>query len=39
LDIIPSEECQEVKFVTKEEAKKLNIRPNVREFLKQFMPA
>lgn len=38
LNIIPSDECQEVKFVTKEEAEKLNIRPNVAAFLKQFIP-
>ena len=37
LNIIPSDECQEVKFVTKEEAEKMNIRPNVVEFLKQFV--
>ncbi|MCX6822560.1 MAG: NUDIX hydrolase [candidate division SR1 bacterium] len=30
----PSEECQEIKFVTKEEAEKMNIRPNVVAFLK-----
>lgn len=36
LNIIPSDECQEVKFVTKEEAENLAIRPNVTAFLKQF---
>jgi len=39
LNITPSDECQEVRFVTKEEAEKLNIRPNVAAFLKQFKPA
>jgi hypothetical protein len=38
LNITPSEECQEVRFVTKEEAEKLPIRPNVTAFLKQFIP-
>ncbi len=38
LDITPSRECQEVRFVTKEEAEKLPIRPNVTAFLKQFIP-
>lgn len=37
LNIIPSDECQEVRFVTKEEAEKINIRPNVVAFLKQFV--
>jgi hypothetical protein len=34
----PSEECQEIRFFTKEEAKKENVFPNVEEFLKQFDP-
>lgn len=38
LNITPSEECQEVRFLTKEEAEKLHIRPNVTAFLKQFIP-
>lgn len=38
LNITPSEECQEVRFVTKEEAEKLNIRPNVAAFLNQYIP-
>ena len=32
----PSEECQEIKFVTKEEAETMNILPNVVAFLKQY---
>lgn len=36
LNFISSGECQEIMFVTKEEAENLNIRPNVKEFLKQF---
>lgn len=32
----PSEECQEVKFFTKEEAEKIEAFPNVKEFIKQF---
>jgi len=32
----PSEECQEVKFFTKEEAEKEKLYPNVEAFLKQF---
>lgn len=37
LDFTPSDECQEVRFVTKEEAEKLLVYPNVTEFLKQFV--
>ena len=36
LDFTPSYECQEMKFFSKEEAEKLNLQPNVQEFLKQF---
>ena len=32
----PSEECQEVRFFTKEEAEKEKLYPNVEVFLKQF---
>lgn len=34
----PSEECQEVKFFTKEEAAKEKLFSNVKEFIKQFDP-
>ncbi len=37
LEITPSKECQEVKFVTKEEAVNMNLRSNVAAFLKQFV--
>lgn len=37
LDFIPSDECQEIMFFTKEEAEKLKLQPNVKEFLKQFI--
>ena len=37
LNFTPSEECQEIKFVTKEEAEKMNIRLNVVAFLKQYI--
>jgi 8-oxo-dGTP diphosphatase len=33
LDFTPSDECQEIRFVTKEEAKALNLFPNIREFI------
>jgi len=36
LNFTPSDECQEIRFFTKEEAEKLNLQPNVREFLKRF---
>lgn len=36
LDFIASDECQEIKFFNKEEAEKLNLHPNVKEFIKQF---
>ncbi|MDR0860127.1 MAG: NUDIX hydrolase [Candidatus Peribacteria bacterium] len=36
--ITPSEECVEIGFFTKEEAKKLDLYPNVEEFLKVFNP-
>ncbi len=38
LEFTPSNECQEVRFVTREEAEKLSIYPQVAEFLKQFIP-
>lgn len=37
IKITPSKECQEVRFVSKEEADKLNLRSNVTAFLKQFV--
>ena len=37
MDFISSKECQEVRFFTKEEAEKVDINPNVVEFLKQFV--
>lgn len=37
MDFISSKECQEVRFFTKEEAEKVDINPNVIEFLKQFV--
>lgn len=33
LNFTPSDECQEIRFVTKEEAKALNLFPNIREFI------
>lgn len=38
LKFTPSEECQEVKFFSKEDAEKENLYPNVKEFIKQFSP-
>jgi 8-oxo-dGTP pyrophosphatase MutT (NUDIX family) len=38
LNFIPSKECTELKFVTKEEAFNLDILPNVKEFLKVYRP-
>jgi ADP-ribose pyrophosphatase YjhB (NUDIX family) len=38
LNFTPSEECQEVKFFTKEEAEKEQLFPNVKEFTKQYNP-
>jgi hypothetical protein len=38
LNFIPSEECQEIKFFTKEEAKKEKLFPNVKEFINQYNP-
>jgi hypothetical protein len=37
IDFTPSNECQEAKFFTKEEAEKLPVYANVTAFLKQFM--
>ena len=39
LDFTPSEECQELRFFSKEEAETLDLQPNVKEFLKQFNPS
>lgn len=38
LDFTPSEECQELRYCTVEEAKQLDLFPNVIEFLKVFKP-
>lgn len=35
----PSEECQEVRFFTLEEAAQEQLFPNIKEFLKQYKPA
>jgi 8-oxo-dGTP pyrophosphatase MutT (NUDIX family) len=39
LNFTPSEECQELRFFTVEEAKQQDLFPNVTEFLKVFDPA
>lgn len=33
LNFTPSDECQEIRFVTKEEAQDMNLFPNIREFI------
>ncbi len=39
LDFTPSDECQELKFFTVDEARKLNVFPTVEKFLEVFDPA
>lgn len=38
LDFTPSEECQELRFFSPDEAMKEELFPNVTEFIKQFSP-
>jgi len=38
LDFIPSEECQELRYFSVDEAKKKELFPNVEAFLKVFNP-
>lgn len=38
LEFIKSEECQEIRFFSKEEAEKVKVYPSVSGFLKQFDP-
>lgn len=38
LEFIPSDECMEIRFVNREEAKELNLHNNVKNFVKLFDP-
>jgi len=38
LNFIPSNECQEIKFISKKDAENLDIHPNVKAFIEQFNP-